>query len=366
MRKPHEEYVKELKDKNPTVEAVEKYNGANTKILHRCLIHNVCWSTTPSRALRGVGCSICHIERHRATRCKTTEQYSEQVHKISPHIDVIGEYINPRTSILHRCNLHNIDWSAFPEGILKGCGCKECGNVKIGLKNSKPYDMYIQQLKTTHPSIICIGKYKNATTPVWHKCLIDNYIWLAKPSELVSSRPRGCPKCGGNLQKTHAQYIDELEIINPNIDVVETYVNARTPIKHRCKRDGYEWNARPYAILSGSGCPKCRESHGEREISLWLDSNNIKYTCQKVFSGCSDEAPLPFDFYLEEFNTAIEYDGEQHYRPIEWFGGSEAFDKRIKHDNIKTQYCEDNNIKLLRIPYYTESVSEELNNFLFI
>ena len=74
---------------------------------------------------------------------------------------------------------------------------------------------------------------------------------------------------------------------------------------------------------------------------------------------------LPFDFYLPKYNSCIEFDGIQHYEPVEHFGGQESYDYTVKHDKIKNEYCKNNGILLLRIPYY-KNVEEELNNFLFI
>ena len=53
-----------------------------------------------------------------------------------------------------------------------------------------------------------------------------------------------------------------------------------------------------------------------------------------------------------ELIVCIEYDGIQHFEPIERFGGKEEFSRTKIRDNIKTQYCKDNNIKLIRIPYW--------------
>lgn len=301
-KKTHDEYVEELKIKNPTIEVIEKYIDANTKIEHHCLAHDVYWWTTPSRALQGVGCKVCHKERLYESKCRTTEQYNKQVHAISPHIDVVDKFISIRTPILHKCNIHNITWLAYPEGILKGCGCCECGNEKIRNKKTKSYDEYIVQLKELNPNIICIGEYKNSTTKVLHRCLLDDFEWEAVPSQ----------------------------------------------------------------ILAGRGCPKCSESHGERTIALWLENNNITYSRQKIFDGCKDKKYLPFDFYLTDYNIAIEYDGEQHYRPVAFFGGIDGFNIRKRHDKIKTTYCADNDIRLLRVPFYLENIDEVLNNFLFI
>ena len=76
---------------------------------------------------------------------------------------------------------------------------------------------------------------------------------------------------------------------------------------------------------------------------------------------------LPFDFYIPEYNICIEYDGEQHYRPVMFDGkddelATKQFEKTKYHDGIKTKYCNAHGIHLLRIPYY-KNVEEELNNF---
>lgn len=67
--------------------------------------------------------------------------------------------------------------------------------------------------------------------------------------------------------------------------------------------------------------------------------------------------PLPFDFYLPSYNIVIELDGEQHFKPVRFGGIShkeaiEQFKIRKLHDKIKNQFCKNNNIRLVRIPYY--------------
>lgn len=116
-----------------------------------------------------------------------------------------------------------------------------------------------------------------------------------------------------------------------------------------------------------SECPQCNESKGEKKIRLWLEKNNIPYKKQEKFDNCRDIKPLPFDFYLPTFNIAIEYDGRQHFEPIEFFGGQEYFESVKMHDGLKNEYCKNNGIPLLRIPYFKfDNIEEELNNFLFI
>lgn len=92
-------------------------------------------------------------------------------------------------------------------------------------------------------------------------------------------------------------------------------------------------------------------SHGANEIREILIKNNIKFELEKYFSDCKDQKPLPFDFYLPDYNTLIEFDGEQHYKPVSNFGGEEKFKVQVLHDKIKNEYCLKNNIHLIRIPY---------------
>ncbi len=83
--------------------------------------------------------------------------------------------------------------------------------------------------------------------------------------------------------------------------------------------------------------------------------NNIEYEFQKRFENCKDKRILPFDFYLPRFNTVIEVQGEQHYHPVPFKNENTAknnFIKTKEHDKIKKEYCKNNNIELLEIPYY--------------
>lgn len=111
------------------------------------------------------------------------------------------------------------------------------------------------------------------------------------------------------------------------------------------------------------GCPYCFDtkkfvfSKGEKAIEQILNDLNIVYLPQYTFSNCRDKNLLPFDFYLPELNKCIEYDGQHHYYPVTFNGISYEHAQEnhlniVKHDKIKDKYCENNNIELLRIPYY--------------
>lgn len=103
------------------------------------------------------------------------------------------------------------------------------------------------------------------------------------------------------------------------------------------------------------GCKS--QSNAEALIESMLIEYDFDYLAQYRFPDCKDVYELPFDFYIPNIHTAIECDGKQHYTPIDFFGGEKGFLKRTEHDKIKNDYCKDDNIKLIRIPYYL-SVNE--------
>ena len=359
-KKTHEEYVAELAIKNPNVEVIGQYIGACVKILHRCKIHDIEWMAYPDNILHGHGCYMCGNNIK-----KTQEQYIQEVKVINSFIEVIEQYIDALTPIQHRCKVDGYIWYATPSAILRGDKCPKCmGNAK------KTTNQYIDELKTINDKIEVIGKYINATTPIAHRCMIDGHIWNAKPVNLLSGK--GCPICKFNklsnlFVKSHEQYIKEVALINPDIEVLGQYINARTPILHHCIKDDYIWKSTPFNVLNGQGCPRCQESNGERQIRQWLENKSITYVYQKTFMYCKDKKELPFDFYLPDYNICIEYDGEQHFQPIDFAGNGdewaiERFNATQQHDGIKNQYCKDNDIDLLRIPYYA-NIGEELEKF---
>jgi very-short-patch-repair endonuclease len=155
------------------------------------------------------------------------------------------------------------------------------------------------------------------------------------------------------LKKTTKQFIKEAnEIHNFRYDYSKVeYVNNQTKVTIGCLIHG-DFEQVSTSHLSGTGCPHCSESKGEKKISKFLDLNEIKYVRQKKFDGCVGiRYKLPFDFYLPKYRTAIEFDGIQHYEPIPYFGGLEAYDRLKKNDKIKSDYCEENYIDLIRIRY---------------
>lgn len=278
---------------------------------------------------------------------RTHNEYVEEVAMKHPAIEVGGQFTNMRTKILHICKIDGHEWYPYPSSILHGYGCPECAKRA----KTKTHSQYVSEASEVNPDVEVVGEYINSVTPILHRCNIDANEWMVAPGDIL--RGHGCPKCKNVYRKSTQEYQMELCAIHPYIRVIGEYVNKYTPIMHYCTVCGYEWNVRPNSTLANhSGCPNCtNNSRGENMIRNYLLAHSVEFVGQYKMSDCRDARPLPFDFYIPSLNTCIEYDGIQHFQPKEYFGGDEAFKKLKYHDSIKTAFCLNNDITLLRIRY---------------
>ena len=352
------EYIKLLHEINPNLIALESYTYNNIPIKHKCIIDGCIFTTKPSTIISGHGCPECAGNKY-----KTTEEYLRELNIIHPNIVPIEEYVNTGTKIKHKCLIHNYEWDISPNCLLTGGNCPICSGALL------THEVYVERVKLINPNIEIIDRYINASTPIKHRCKIDDYVWYPTPNSILGGK--GCPKCYGNIKKTHEQFMDEFKLINPNIIILGEYNGANTKIKCKCKKDGCIWYPMPSKLLIGVGCPICKKSKGESRCSKWFNINNIDFVSQYSFDDLKykKQGTLKFDFAIfnkqNELICLCEYDGIQHYKPVDYAGkGKEwAIDnlKKTKlRDAIKNKYCETNNIKLIRIPYW------EFNNIEYL
>ena len=117
------------------------------------------------------------------------------------------------------------------------------------------------------------------------------------------------------------------------------------------KHFNFEWQAVIAKRNIGNDCPFLNSSKCEILLYNLMKKCKINFIPEQIFDNCKDKSYLPFDLYLCNENIIIECDGIQHFTPIDYFGGKSAFELNKKHDNLKNEYCKNNNIALLRIPY---------------
>lgn len=136
-----------------------------------------------------------------------------------------------------------------------------------------------------------------------------------------------------------------------------------------CHKHFYDTPAKVYASkISSCGCG--RQSWGERYVELCLKELNANYQCQFSIADCKKVYPLRFDFAVlsneGQLLHLIEFDGAQHERVVDWFGGEDAFLKSKERDSIKDEYCKNNNIPLTRLPYTMSfgEIKESIKNII--
>lgn len=225
-------------------------------------------------------------------------------------------------------------------------------------------DKFIDRAKQIHGDKYdySLVDYCNTRTPITIICRKHN----KKFQQLAGSHlyGQGCPLCRYEISSSKTRtplpdFIDAANQIHNNKYKYDksVYNNNNTNLIVTCPEHGDFLVTPANHIHNQSGCPYCQESKGEKLIANILDNLNVSYIRQMKYEDCTNQKigkgcrKLPFDFYLPQYNSVIEYDGEQHFREIKAWGGEEKFINRQKLDKLKDEFCKKNNIKMVRIPY---------------
>lgn len=204
-----------------------------------------------------------------------------------------------------------------------------------------------------------LSDYVNNCTKIKLRCNKCGNIIYKRPAKMTGKERESCYICSGkNHYKTRDILQNEVDKKYPNeYVVIGEYEKARKPLLVRRIRCGHEYNISPDNLLRGKGCPKCsnKQSSYMNKAEEYLNSHDIYFEKEKRFSDCVNYRILPFDYYIPSMNICIEVDGEYHYTKED--GGSsdvnsERFKQIKERDSIKTQYCINNNIKLIRLPFF--------------
>ena len=285
---------------------------------------------------------------------KTTEEFKKEL--IGRNIELLDEYINNKIPIRFRCLVCGNIWEARPNNILSNYGCPVCGRRKSAQSRTKTVETFIEQANLVHNNFYTYDKaiYKRDDQKLTITCPIHGDFEQLPTNHLQG---HGCPKCSADqtierLTYTKEAFIEKAILIHNNkysYDDVE-YVDCRTPVLIKCPVHG-DFEQIPYYHLQGHGCPKCAGSSGEQYIITLLNNLNVPYKYQHRITV--NNQLLVIDFYIEYNNSNyyIEYNGEQHYIPIEHFGGKLKFERQVNRDTMLRDYCKDNNINLVEIPY---------------
>lgn len=263
-----------------------------------------------------------------------------------------------RRKVIIICPIHK-NFKQTPIDHLSGRGCYLCGRHSSAIKNLNNAGQFIQKVKQIHENKYSYEKteYKGVGLDIIVTCPSHGDFKQAARHHLSGS---GCPRCYGR-NKTSQDFIREAQLIHgQKYDYKKIKYNDRhTKVIIICRKHG-EFKQEPSNHLFGKGCPICNESSGEKILSKYLKNFNPEF--QKRFENCKDILPLVFDFCLSKQKILIEYQGEQHYRPMRFKNALKKFRKIQKHDRIKYNWVRRNGWYLIRVSYRIKNIESYLDN----
>lgn len=322
-------------------------------------------STCFSSFKRGKGCVYC--------------KYEQGIFVNPLPEDIIKEVTEKHGYIFKGLTRNQKTWVNFvcPKHEEYGIQTKLWVDIRVGKQvcsrcnGHKTLEDFQKLVHEKSPNVDIIDGYEYSSKKVHCKCNICGHEWYPYGYNLLSKKFTGCPECGkkiiGEKRAITKDYVlDKFSKIDSNIIPLTIPQRTHENVKCQCKLCNHMWEA-TFSNLTKknnpTGCPFCNMSSGERQILLFLESNNINYEIQKTFDGCKNKRLLPFDFYLPDYNICIEYDGQFHYEErFEVERENESLELTKLRDSIKTNYCLDNNIKLIRISYLEYKNIESILN----
>ena len=237
--------------------------------------------------------------------------------------------VNDNAEII--CKIHGSFFQNVYNHYGKKCGCPVCSreNDRASLST------FVAKANEVHD-----GKY--------------NYS-KANYSTALSKITITCPKHGDFVQRAQSHLSGngcmkcyrEMNILSPEVFIKNAkgvhgdkydyskvvYKGNKQKVEIICQEHGSFWIKPNTHVSSRNGCHLCSESKGERAVELILKKYGITYIREYRI----EPHRFRYDFFLPDFNIYIEYHGQQHYKPVELFGGESEFKLTVKRDEIKTK-----------------------------
>lgn len=352
------------------------FHDTRTKVVVTCKIHGD-FEILPSNLFQGANCRYCataHAGNER--RVGKKELIGRLKNKFGNLYEVDKNSVVKATSPI-RLNCKTHGWfEGIIGNLLNSSGCPNCKNEKAAAIRNK-------QLKLSRREIIKRFKLLHGDNYSYDEMYPDGINSVARihcPNhgyfeQKVSThlQGKGCPDCGAEQRRIN-QLLSQNElyirlkdvhgglfIYPPNLGL-----ELRESLPIICREHGIF--LQPLRIhLDGNGCSECSQSLGARQVSFWLTEHEINYQVEAHIPAGKKGLPLRADFYLPDHEIYIEYDGEQHFKPIAFFGMDEktsisVFNEQIERDRAKEKWILDNGFKLLRIRF-DQDVMVELEKY---
>lgn len=299
------------------------------------------------------------------------ETFSEKLQKLLPESNFTlltwAGIKQPASFICHTCNntLYYAQADKIVDrsrrGLKNVCRiCEDTAQQKPRLAAIAKIDNILKKKKTLELKEDIVSLSKEVS---WF-CTKCKHSFTRQPQHFLKNSK--CPWCEGCFPVYTIDIVKQLSFDQwgSEYDVLSKDYNYNRSVKIKVKHNvcGFIYDVNVHNFTRGHGCPRCKSSSGERLVRQFLEKEKIVFQEQYRFKN-SVISHLSFDFYLEvgDEKKVIEYNGIQHYQPVDFFGGDEAFVLQQDRDQQKIAFCQKNNIELITIPYYDTSIlSNEL------
>ena len=253
----------EFKDKlynvNKDIEVIGEYEKAIIPIEVKCKICGHIWKSTPNNLLRNHGCPICyHIKQSETMKGNTIGKIKtnyeipiicKNLKSKFPNLIFLQEIKNLSSIILCKCKKCDNTWETNINNLCnlnsKEC-CPYCSDRLLNIERIDDFLLNHKIMRTNTPL-----KWSDKVNCV---CKVCNYKWDVKAGILF--KRKGCPKCLHKVKRTHEEFLQEVSIDNPNVELLSEYINSKTKIKRKCKLCGDISEMLPNDILENvcKGC----------------------------------------------------------------------------------------------------------------
>ena len=321
-----------------------KYVNSKKKVTIICPIHGG-KNVSPQTLLNGWECPECKKEREKIS----IERISNKLKKHTEIIKILDvNLIDNKIFVTYLCEYDGIQKDSLRNLIRNGCNI--CKKRKYWEEKTQEF---IRKAKEVHGDKYDYSKsiYKSSKDKICIICPKHGEFWQTRENHL---KGENCSRCAKEItalknSKTTEEFIDDANKIWFNkFDYSKVkYVTAKRKVCIICPEHGEFWQ-KPDAHLNGYDCYECSKSGKTKESILKnmllndFGSDNVK--CQVHFKWLGLQS---LDFYLPKYNVAIEYQGGQHFYPIEYFGGEKSLQENRRRDILKNELCAENNCKIL-------------------
>lgn len=358
-------------------ELLGEYTKTHDKTTFKHLKCNREFEMTPHNFLAGQRCPHCRYQSAKRGGKKTFDQVAKEVTQLSKgEYKVLPPYVNSKIKMefIHlSCGNHfKMKFNAFQQGQR----CPICASKHRSKLRTMTNVEFVKRVESTWGNdYTLLSKYVNSDTPIKVKHNKCGNIYMTRPTDFI--RGHGClrcsyieraPKIGVNQRTPLSEVKKSIKDTLGSQYVVLTrdsdYRGNRQHISIKHLTCGHVYKARYSDIqCHHTGCPYCNSPKGELIISKILNTLNINYEAQKTFDDLKDKSYLSYDFYIPDKNILIEYQGLQHYQPVEYFGGDSQFTLQQQHDKLKLEYAKTHNYNLITVPY-TENTFSKIKKYL--